>query len=329
MTRWSIQTPSRLHFGLLGWGPHAGRQFGGVGLMIQQPRLEIVAERAETWDFAGPLSSRLRALVHEVSGRWGSVPGLERPPAPARVQVVSAPPEHLGLGVGTQVSLGLVRLILELSGVSEPPLAVLAALSDRGRRSGIGLHGFIHGGLLVDGGHGDLGSLPPLVSRLPFPEDWSILIVQPPGPRGRHGASEVQGFSQLPPMPERVTEKLCRLVLLGVLPSVVERDLQSFGASLTELQRHVGAAFAPLQGGLYASRDSEELVTQLASMGLVGAGQSSWGPTLYAFGRLTDSERAEVRRRILDRWRLDPSAVLWTSAANRGALLSVRETREP
>ena len=39
-----ILTPSRLHFGLLGWGPQAPRQFGGVGLMVERPGLEIVAE---------------------------------------------------------------------------------------------------------------------------------------------------------------------------------------------------------------------------------------------------------------------------------------------
>ena len=55
---------------------------------------------------------------------------------------------------------------------------------------GIGLHGFLHGGLIVDGGRRDEVHPPPLVVQMPFPEEWSILIVQPPGPRGRHGPDD-------------------------------------------------------------------------------------------------------------------------------------------
>ncbi len=36
-----IRTASRLHFGLLGWGPEARRQFGGIGLMIDSPGIEL------------------------------------------------------------------------------------------------------------------------------------------------------------------------------------------------------------------------------------------------------------------------------------------------
>jgi predicted sugar kinase len=60
-----------------------------------------------------------------------------------------------------------------------------------------------------------------------------------------------------------------------MLPALAERELRDFGEALSELQRHVGAAFAPLQGGPYSSPVSEALVEALGRMGLVGAGQSS------------------------------------------------------
>ena len=59
MTPLRIRTPSRLHFGLLGWGPRRARQFGGVGLMIEAPGLELTAEPAPDWSFAGPLADRV------------------------------------------------------------------------------------------------------------------------------------------------------------------------------------------------------------------------------------------------------------------------------
>ena len=44
--------------------------------------------------------------------------------------------------------------------IADPSLETLARLSGRGRRSGIGLHGFFHGGLIVDGGRRD-EAIPP------------------------------------------------------------------------------------------------------------------------------------------------------------------------
>ena len=289
--------------------------------MIEAPGIEIVAEPAPEWSFTGSLSHRVQETVFHIENYLRQEATGEPFVLPARIEVISAPADHVGLGVGTQLGLAVVRLVLKLAGKADPSVELLAELSGRGRRSGIGLHGFFHGGLLVDGGRRDDVRPPPLVARLPFPKDWSILIVQPPGIRGRHGPDELQAFATLPPLPDRVTERLCRLVLMGILPAVAEEDLMAFGESLIELQHHVGAAFAPFQEGKYARQDSELLIAELGGLGLVGAGQSSWGPTLYAFGALSEPERAEVSSRIQDRWGFGPSSVFWTRAANRGAVL--------
>ena len=115
--------------------------------------------------------------------------------------------------------------------------------------------------------------------------------MQPPGERGLHGPDEVRAFAKLPPIAERVTDRLCRLVLLEILPAVIERDLPAFGAPSSELQAHVGACFAPAQGGIYTSPQAAAIVDELQRVGFVGVGQSSWGPTLYAF---SDRPRTRV-----------------------------------
>ena len=126
-------------------------------------------------------------------------------------------------------------------------------------------------------------------------------------------------------MPEVVTDRLCRLVLLGILPAVVEHDLISFGRAMSELQEHVGNHFSPAQGGPYARPAVESIVRYLEGEGLSGVGQSSWGPTIYAF---TD-DPIERRVAFLDRLRrqfgLGADAAFWTSACPQGAIL----TREP
>jgi beta-RFAP synthase len=318
MTSLRIRTASRLHFGLLGWGPDAPRQFGGVGLMVERPGLELTAAPADSFQAAGPLSDRVAALLDRMREKEHA--GLRL--RPARIEVVSAPDEHMGLGVGTQLSLAVAALLLRLSGAREASLEALARLSERGRRSGVGLHGFLHGGLVVDGGHKVADGVPPLVSRLAFPPEWSVLVVRPPGPKGRHGADEALAFAKLPPCPARVTERLCRLVLLDLLSAVAERDLPVFGAAVGELQHRVGTAFAPAQGGVYATPESEALVEDFARLGLVGGGQSSWGPSLYAFGELDADRRRAVADRIAERHGLDPAAIFWTSACNHGATIA-------
>jgi beta-ribofuranosylaminobenzene 5'-phosphate synthase len=119
---------------------------------------------------------------------------------------------------------------------------------------------------------------------------------------------------------------LCRLVLLDLLPAVIEHDLNTFGEALTELQERVGACFAPAQGGLFASTASAEIVAELSRLSLIGAGQSSWGPTLYAFGIVDEKKRRDLRGRLRARFGLPESAVFWTQAASQGALLEVRDT---
>jgi beta-RFAP synthase len=286
--------------------------------MVEDPGVVVEGETAPEWTFEGPLAPRAVELARRMRGQVGLESAM---PDGAAIRVLSAPAEHVGLGVGTQLSLAVARLLLSLGGDHDPSHETLAFLAGRGRRSGIGLHGFFHGGLIVDGGRRNDAKPPPLVARLPFPEDWSILIVQPPGPRGRHGHDELKAFSELPPLPERVTERLCRLVLLGILPAVVELDLETFGRALIELQHHVGTAFAPVQGGLFASPQSDALIKELGRLGLAGAGQSSWGPTIYAFGTVSERDRSRIAARILDRWGLPPASLRWTRAANHGAIL--------
>jgi len=81
-------------------------------------------------------------------------------------------------------------------------------------------------------------------------------------------------------------------VLMQLLPALVEADLASFGAALTEVQRVTGAWFAPAQGGVFAPGPSEMLVRRMAEWGAAGVGQSSWGPAVY--GLMGDAEEARA-----------------------------------
>ncbi len=83
-----IRTPSRLHFGLLGWGPQAGRQFGGVGLMIDSPGIDLLVEPASSWLIEGSYVARIQQLLDHLEKKMSEAgkslspaayPGRQRP----------------------------------------------------------------------------------------------------------------------------------------------------------------------------------------------------------------------------------------------------------
>jgi beta-RFAP synthase len=232
--------------------------------------------------------------------------------------VENAPPEHAGLGVGTQLGLAVARGVAHALARDDLDAVALAAHIGRGQRSAIGVHGFDRGGFLVDGGKGPRTDIAPLLARVDFPEDWNVLLAVPRGRQGLHGAAEREAFLQAAQAPaSRQTDALCRLLLLGVLPALIEHDLPAFSLTLTEFNRKVGEMFKPWQGGAYADAQTAALVDRLARDN-VAAGQSSWGPAVFGIGaaeRLT-SLRRRLTAEFADR------EILITSASNVAASLS-------
>ena len=160
-----VRTASRLHFGLLSlagqtqaWPDARGRallparSFGGVGLMVDRPGVEVSAAPAEEWSAEGPLAGRALEFARRFARSWRDETGEEVPPR--RLVVGRSAPEHAGLGTGTQLGLAVGRLLASACGLamSAPELARRVG---RGGRSALGVHGFERGGLLVEAGKGN------------------------------------------------------------------------------------------------------------------------------------------------------------------------------
>jgi beta-RFAP synthase len=322
-----VRAASRLHFGLLSLpgaeGPltPADRHFGGVGLMVQEPRLCLAARPAAAWAAEGPLAGRALAFAERFcQARREEGRAL---PLPHHLVVEAAAPEHAGLGSGTQLGLAVARALAESCDADKPGAPDLARWVGRGARSALGAHGFARGGFLVEAGKTDGQALAPLVAQAAFPEAWRVVLVLPGGARGLHGPGECRAFERLAdlrPDPAR-TAALCRLVLLGLLPALAERDLPAFGEALYEFNRRVGEAFRPVQGGVYAHPGSEEVVGFVRRQGVRGVGQSSWGPALFAV--TADAGAGDALARQVGRhFGLGPDEVLVAAAANEGARVS-------
>src|SRR6266404_136638 len=272
--RVTVIAPARLHLGFVDLNGGLGRRFGSLGIALAAPLTRVVARRHDGLAADGPEADRVLAYMRALAGRLDLGDGV-------RVTVEQAIPAHAGLGSGTQLALAIGAALSRLCGLGVDAEAV-ARLLGRGGRSSIGIASFAAGGVILDGGRGSADRPPPVVSRLPFPASWRILLIFDQRRSGLSGPAEREAFDRLPGFPPELAGRLCRLMLMTALPALAEADLDGFAGAVAQLQQATGDHFAPLQGGRFASPLVADVLAWLESQGLSGVGQSSWGPTGFA-----------------------------------------------
>lgn len=289
-----IVAPGRLHLGFLDLAGTLGRRFGSLGISLDRPATTVRLHRSTRLEASGPDAERAAAAVEKAARRLGLHAGV-------KVVVEQALPPHSGLGSGTQLGLAVATGMSLLEGKAFTPREIGAALG-RGARSAIGIGAFTDGGVILDGGK-PLGSgpgdpPPPIISRLPFPERWRILLVYDRTHRGLSGPEEVKAMDGLPPFADTLAGHMARLAVMVALPALAVEDVRHFGEAVGEMQRLLGDHYAGAQGGRYTSAAVAEVMDWLEGEGTAGVGQSSWGPTGFAIigdpqtaERLTDEAR--------------------------------------
>jgi beta-ribofuranosylaminobenzene 5'-phosphate synthase len=284
-----VEAPARLHMGMLDPSGEGARRFGGLGVAVCRPAVVVAASESDELTVEGPDRERALAVAERCRDALGDIPG-------ARVRVLETIPAHVGLGSGTKLALAVTSALSTLAGRSLDPPA-LARAAGRGARSAVGLWTFALGGFVVEGGRRRGVDEPaPLLTRHVMPEDWRCVLAIPAAAPGLSGGPEEAAFADLHSDPGRSAE-IAQLVLTALLPALVERDLSEFGAALTRVQRLVGDAFAPVQGGTFHPQ-AAPLVDALLRLGAAGAGQSSWGPAVY--GLVGSEEQGQVVARGLE-----------------------------
>lgn len=306
-----IRTPSRIHITLIDLNGALGRVDGGVGLALEKPFIEIIAEGADQIIVEGSKNQRYRDVAERVSSVFNS--------GGMKLRVLQEYESHVGLGSGTQISLAVAKAYAELYGLSNS-VEELAYVVGRGGTSGIGVAAFRVGGFVVDGGHSrnekrdflpssaSKAPPPPLISRLDFP-DWKIFLAVP-SRKGFYGHKEVNLFQENCPIPLEDVRELAHLILMKLLPSVVEEDIQTFGDALWRIQ-HLGFKKAEI------NQYGEKIwgVMREARDAFPAVGMSSTGPTVYC---ISDSGTKKELESILNEAEMN-FAVYETVARNRGA----------
>jgi beta-RFAP synthase len=291
------------------------RQFGGVGCMIDRPGIKLVISPAREFTAIGPLAERVR-LFAETFTRMSGTSAVLR----CKIEVVAAPSAHVGLGSGTQLGLAVAAgLNAFLHGTSVTDVKELAQLAGRGRRSAIGVHGFAQGGLLIEAGKTAEGEISPLIARTELPGAWRFVLLCPKQLQGLSGAAESRAFEeQLSPVPLETTGALCHEAFLNLLPAAIEGHFAAFSESLFQFGHLAGSCFASLQGGPYAGAQVTQLVERCRALGVLGVGQTSWGPTVFA---LLPNEQES--NEFIEKVATGDLNVIVARANNQGALIEM------
>jgi beta-RFAP synthase len=267
----SVFAPARLHMGFIDLSGSLDRHFGSIGIALNEHATRLSLTSGEKRVITGPSAERADKCLTLMCQALNVSDKLT-------VNIETAIPEHIGLGSGTQMSLAIGSALNAYYGLGLGVLDI-AALMDRGLRSGIGIGIFERGGLVVDGGRGEKTITPPVIVHLDIPASWRFILVLDKRGQGLHGQQEIEAFKVLPPFPRHEVERLCYLLMMKGLPAVAENNIVDFGNVISQLQCSVGEHFAAAQGGVFTSPEVAVAMKWLAQQGAVAIGQTSWGPT--------------------------------------------------
>ena len=335
-----VQAPSRLHFGLASFDNPGGRSFGGAGVMIDTPCLDLriwrhkppqrmactdgnslrllandglvapgsAGESTQTMDGS---QERIEQTLRRLESAWGLKTQF-------CAQLLSGPPRHAGLGSGTQLCAAISAGAARLLALWPLDAQALAKWSARGARSAVGLHGFLHGGLIYEDGKLPGESMGRLRKHVNPPDSWRIvLLLSRKEQAGYSGEAESNAFTQAGTVSDAKRAQLLAILENRMIPAAEGGDFDQFASAVGEYGELAGSCFKSVQGGRsYASENIQTVVDTLRQWGYEGVGQSSWGPTIYCF--CPNANEAENLQRRLKNEPLTANADCWISSINQG-----------
>jgi beta-ribofuranosylaminobenzene 5'-phosphate synthase len=311
-----IKTPSRLHFTLIDLNGELGRLDGGIGITLSEPNWIINIERSIKWSIPEQCTQIVQLIKKHL-----------KPSKNYKIDLESSILDHVGLGSYTQLSLAIAHGISKFEG-EERTVQDLASIVGRGSTSGIGVAAYDNGGFILDAGHSisekseflpsHFSNAKPAVvlQRLNLPLDWYFVVTIPDIGQGKYGAEEIKIFKKHCPIPRGEVEKISRVILMQILPSVIEDNIEMFGKGLNEIQEF---GFKGIENQL-----QPEIIGELRKFclesGACGAGLSSFGPATFAVIR-SKTKATELSKKIQEFLKANGHSgkIFVTTASNSGA----------
>jgi beta-ribofuranosylaminobenzene 5'-phosphate synthase len=291
----------RIHVGLADMGFVSQRAFGGIGFAINYPTTVIDFVSNDKFLLSGidrldeAASFDLTRILERLQASFGV--------RPFHARVLKHAPQHCGFGSKTSLALCLVAGANQLCalGLSRRDMQIL---SGRGGASGVGIHSFFDGGVICDGGHrmhparvllpssaNLVGEIPPLLSRLDFPQHWHVILLLGTAPAlSREG--EAAFFRQHAPVEREDALETVVSLHHGVLPAFATADYGALASALADLHSR-GFKMREL---MRCDEPTRRCFEALSVLGFP-IGLSSVGPLLYVVVDKDDHDGADNVRR--------------------------------
>ncbi len=270
----SVTTGTRLHFGLLSTAP----PFGGIGAMIDQPQTEVVIRPATSFRCAQQVSDRIMPIAQRIRRL------TDQAELPAcHVLITKQADAHCGLGSGTQLAMAAAEGLASFCGLSLSREQLACQIATRGKRSAVGVHGYFSGGLIYEDA-GQPSDLNPCRDRRSLADGWRIGLFQPSSVTAPvSGQLEQSHFQSLRKTPAAKRQRLADLITKEIMPAAEREDFAAFADAVHRYNLQSGLLFQDVQGGPYNGPQVSQLIQLLQRCGAAGVGQSSWGPTVFAW----------------------------------------------
>ncbi len=290
----TVRAYPRIHMSLIDLGRATARAYGGIGFSINGLPIEVSVSttNSPTFEALVPLDKvaqdECEAIIASARTAWG-LPTVG-------VKLSGMPPQHIGLGTKTALKLAILTAVSRHMSVKCTPVE-LQRLCKRGGASGIGVHAFFRGGVIVDGGHpqpnGPLApsslrtaqSIPPLVSRLSFPGAWVVQILLLPGTI-LNGEREAEFFHANTPIGKAEVLATLATVYHQLVPAFALVDFAALRDGIASIQA-TGFKLREIEAQSPNVREFLSVASRIPSAAI---GMSSLGPLVYVVTVRTDSE---------------------------------------
>ena len=284
-----ISSPARLHIGLHDCGYATDRVFGGVGVIIDG--VPTTVECAPSSKVEVNFGENINPSERTIQAVDSLLSELEQIFGPVNATVHSMAPEHMGLGSKTSLLLALAQSAFMAHGLQfGSNFDEIVKTTGRGGTSGIGVNGFIGGGLIVDGGHATIGStrnfspssgrlvkeMAPVISRVAMPSSWRTRLYYDPEFIPIEGDKEKNLFKNLMPLPAEEIYRSMATTFHSIIPAVLGQDLHALGIGLREMNS-IGMKRREIDLQTQKTRNFLKYLWESQ----IAAGLSSFGPTIF------------------------------------------------
>ena len=261
---------ARLHFGFLDLNKKNNKFFGGFGLTINKFKTILNIKNYHKLNIKGYETKRASFFVKKFCKKIKIKPNFY-------INIEKVTPQHIGLGSGTQIALAIGTGISKLKSLNLNTIEI-AKIMGRGNRSLIGTKSFINGGFIIDNKNTKEEDS---FSKIKFPKEWKILLIQNES-KGLFGLKEKESFKKLFKSKKK-NKSINNKIITNIYNSLTKKDFNTLSKSITKVQNYMGNFFYSEQGGKYSNKIISKIITSLKKEKILGYGQTSWGPTGFAF----------------------------------------------